>query len=568
MRTLLALVFLTPAALSQSVLYSVDGSEHSAFGRSVDVIGDVDGDGIDDLVVGAPSLAGGGHLNGGCFVLSGASGALLHSVVAGPTSTFMGHRVSRLGDVNGDGVPDYYALASEHFATSSQFGRLSVRSGVDGSQLHAFEGEFFFSSPADDLGDVDGDGVSDYIVGSPGYPQASYAGRVWVRSGADGSAIYTYTGSGSHGSLGRAVAGVGDLDGDGRGDFAYSSIAGSEYWVEIRSGATGNLIHVLKEPSSSYQFGNSLDSAGDVDADGVPDLLIGRRQQGLVAGELHVHSGSTGLRLYTVQGLCQGFLAPEEYFPEQAAALGDLNGDGHGDFGAVGLEGHYARLFSGLDGSVLADLHLPPPESTVASFLSITGASDLDLDGRPEIVVGQHNYTSPGASFPHKGRLWVFDAFEVKEVGTALAFGDGSGAACPCGNTGQPGSGCANGTGSGAVLSAWGSRSVAFDDKLWFAGEHLVPATQTLLIASPESLAGGLGVPFADGLLACGAQTKRVWPQAACTSGLAAWGTGLRDQGGWNAGDARVFQVWYRDVTGPCGQGSNLSNAVRISFVP
>ncbi len=566
MKSLLALVFLSSAALAQSVLYSAVGEPHSQFGCSADAIDDVDFDGVADVVVGARADG----IGGAFHVFSGASGSRLYSVAGSPTNSLLGSLVSRLGDVNGDGAGDYFVLSHNGV---QHIGRVSVRSGIDGSQLHAFDGDFHAFSPADDLGDANGDGKGDYVLGSMGFPNASYAGRVWVRSGADGSLLQIYTGgigsSAGEWGLGRAVAGTGDLDGDGLGDFAYSSQSYDKYFVHVRSGATGALIRTLREPLTSYNFGSLLASAGDVDVDGVPDLLVGRETQGWIAGELHVYSGASGLRLYTVQGLCAGpqtFLYNES-FPRSAAALGDLNGDGHGDFGAAGSLWCHVNIHSGADGSLLAILQQPPLGTGEGGALIVAGGADLDLDGRNEVLVGHMPYTPPGTMSFSSGRLRVYDDVTVHQVGIAMALGDGTGAPCPCGNTGQTGAGCANASGLGAVLTGWGSASVAEDELFFFRGEFLPISAPTCLIASPNVLAGGLGAPFGNGLMACGPGTRRVWPRQACPGGQVEWGSGM-NEGFWSAGEQRVFQAWYRDELGPCGGGSNVTNAVQIQFVP
>ncbi|MEO6710575.1 MAG: hypothetical protein ABI054_12815, partial [Planctomycetota bacterium] len=151
--------------------------------------------------------------------------------------------------------------------------------------------------------------------------------------------------------------------------------------------------------------------------------------------------------------------------------------------------------------------------------------------------------------------------------GTTLALGDGSGAACPCNNFGQAGAGCANSTGFGATLRAFGSTSVA-SDTLYFKGDHLPPRKVTLLLSSPSSQAGGLGIPVSDGLLGCGAPAKRLAYNATCDDGSSWWGSGMAPFETWQPGDTRYFQVWYRDLQGPCGGASNFSPAVAISFTP
>jgi hypothetical protein len=147
-------------------------------------------------------------------------------------------------------------------------------------------------------------------------------------------------------------------------------------------------------------------------------------------------------------------------------------------------------------------------------------------------------------------------------------FGDGSATACPCGNPGAPGEGCANGTGQGAILSGSGTTSVAADD-LAFAGAQFTPGQPALLFAGLNAVNSGNGNLFGDGLRCAGGTVKRLGVTNADGSGDLSWGSGHAAQGGWVAGDVRRFQGWYRDpIAGPCGSGFNLSNGLEVQFVP
>jgi hypothetical protein len=153
--------------------------------------------------------------------------------------------------------------------------------------------------------------------------------------------------------------------------------------------------------------------------------------------------------------------------------------------------------------------------------------------------------------------------------GTAsFCLGDGSGAPCPCGNPGSPGRGCASSNGEGAWVEVSGTTSVALDD-LRFIVSGLIPDQPALLFVGHEALGGGAGLPFGDGLRCAGVSVVRLGVEPASQNGFAFWGPGLRAAGGWEAGDVRRFQAWYRDPLGsPCGSGFNLSQGVEASFQP
>lgn len=172
--------------------------------------------------------------------------------------------------------------------------------------------------------------------------------------------------------------------------------------------------------------------------------------------------------------------------------------------------------------------------------------------------------------------FYIFDQWNVGAdnariggpVGTPFCAGDGSAAACPCGNTGGGGEGCANSTGAGATLAALGSSSAA-GDWLRFDGAGLVPNQPALLFAGLNAVGGGAGSAFGDGLRCAGGGVVRLGVRTPDASGTATWGPGLGAQGGWQAGDTRRFQLWYRDPAGgPCGSGFNTSSGLEVAFTP
>lgn len=148
--------------------------------------------------------------------------------------------------------------------------------------------------------------------------------------------------------------------------------------------------------------------------------------------------------------------------------------------------------------------------------------------------------------------------------------GDGSGAtACPCSNPGGAGHGCANSVGPGARLEASGTSSVALDD-LRFTAYQLAAGQPALMFVGTTQVATGDGVAFGDGLRCAGGSILRLGITVPDGAGNAFWGSGggLSSSASFAPGEARNFQVWYRDPAGPCSAGFNLSNAVRAVFVP
>ncbi|MCC6407352.1 MAG: hypothetical protein IT453_09310 [Planctomycetes bacterium] len=165
-----------------------------------------------------------------------------------------------------------------------------------------------------------------------------------------------------------------------------------------------------------------------------------------------------------------------------------------------------------------------------------------------------------------EGRFQEFLSAEFGP-GAAYCFGDGSGKPCPCANVGGAGEGCSNSKGHGAVLDAHGSVGLS-DDSLKFDVTGLPFNKPTLLFQAPNKAGGGTGVTFGDGLLCVSGTIKRLAVKSSSASGTASFGPGLGAAGLWTAGQTRRFQAWYRDPTGPCSHGTNLSNAYELTFVP
>jgi hypothetical protein len=154
-------------------------------------------------------------------------------------------------------------------------------------------------------------------------------------------------------------------------------------------------------------------------------------------------------------------------------------------------------------------------------------------------------------------------------AGTPYCFGDGSGTACPCGNSGEAGSGCANSTGLGALTYNFGGASVSAADTALFTVR--TPSNQVgLYLMGSSQLAGGLGVAIFDGLVCTGGVSVRFPAQFTGLQGVmdlldpaATFPAEIVPGSTWN------FAAWFRDpVGGPCGTGANFSNAVQIDFLP
>ncbi|MDP6537962.1 MAG: L-type lectin-domain containing protein [Planctomycetota bacterium] len=215
-----------------------------------------------------------------------------------------------------------------------------------------------------------------------------------------------------------------------------------------------------------------------------------------------------------------------------------------------------------VDGSTTALLSIAYDLELGGTWLNGNPVGGIDLMSGGMAYVGFTAATG-GVAENHDVVSWEWGSGLVVN---AYCFGDGSGTACPCGNPGGPQEGCGNSTGAGAMIAATGSSSVAADD-LGLTGAGLLPFQPALLFAGENAVNNGDGVVFGDGLRCAGGTVKRLGVRNGDGAGDAAWGPGLANQGGWQPGDTRRFQIWYRDPAGsPCGSGFNLSHGLEIPF--
>jgi hypothetical protein len=298
-----------------------------------------------------------------------------------------GVQLARGGDLDGDGLSDL--LVGVDFFSATSPGIVRALRGQDGSDLfviHGATGENLGSSIAG-LGDVDGDQVPDFAASS-----AAAGGQVVVYSGATHAQIYAVPGAPYQTKL---VA-LGDLDGDLVTDFAAARLDSVTSNVDVRSGATGVLLYTLSKDSNT--FGISLASVGDVDQDGVPDLLVGDSEEHVLSqfsGAAHLYSGSNGAWIRSFYG--DGGFTQE--FGYSVAGMGDVDGDGVPDL-AIGAP-EFRYLDPNTDGEVFvysgatgAFLHEWSGLGSNTFFgTSLAEAGDVTGDGIADLLVG-----APGAS--------------------------------------------------------------------------------------------------------------------------------------------------------------------------
>ncbi len=375
-------------------------------GFSAVSIPDIDGDGIRELVIGSylaekPFLKGSlAYDSGSMDVYSGASGQLLHRFWGGPRfgyAAMLGMGLDDAGDVDGDGVPDLIGGAPMDLAGSGAAYVYSLSRAAPSKLLFRIDGENLtdhMGFAVAGLGDVDHDGFSEVASAGPMASAGSLAGAGMVRacSGPSGATLWERSGPAAGAMFGRALAGAGDLNGDGAGDLIVAVPGLAQ--VHLLDGTTGQLLRILPAPPGVGGFGASVAGKTDLNGDGVPDVLVGATAG---PGAVLAFSGADGSLLFQIDG------GPRDRMGFQVAFAGDVDGDGQPDVLAgapkadrQGMQDNGAALlYSGADQHLLAEWS--GPNDDAAFGFAVTSLGDWNKNGNDEIVA-----TALGA-----GNAWI-----------------------------------------------------------------------------------------------------------------------------------------------------------------
>lgn len=461
------------------------------FGTALTQLGDLNGDGVPDLIVGSPLEDDGGINRGaiwGLFLRADGTVRQYQKISATQGSFSLpireqdgfGFSVAQLGDLDSDGVPDVVTgspfndnLDDSLFA---DFGAVHILfMNADGTvrdeqEISAISGDFgssldlrdFFGRSVAGAGDINGDNIPDLVVGADGDDdgggEGSRRGAVWVlfldRDGSVKSQQKISASSGGFaGNLeerdqfGRSVSRLGDLDGDSVPDIVVGSPNGDinnkgivwilflhpDGTVKSHQRISANVGGFLDALENRTFFGRSVAIIGDVNKDGIDDLAVGGNGEdggGIDRGALWIlFLNSNGTvkghqKIGFEFGNFEGNLSDEDYFGSAVAGLGDLDGDGVPDVG-VGAPGDddggidrgaFWALLLNEDGTVKDHWKI---SSTAGGFTgtlddfddfgrSITLLKEAEGEKQASLIIGTPQDDADGFDlFHNSGALWI-----------------------------------------------------------------------------------------------------------------------------------------------------------------
>jgi hypothetical protein len=283
-----------------SLLHSFHGDEKDdLFGWAVAGKVDVNNDGTNDILISAPYH---NDARGSVYVFSGEDFSLLKQINGEEAGDRFGFDLDGIGRANSDDHDDFVVGAPYNDAAGSNAGRVYVYSGKTLSVLYTIKGVHEgdrFGRAVSRLGRVNSDSRDDFAVGAPYYDFGGQknAGWIGVYKGHNGGLIWNRTGSEANDGVGWSIAHVGDVDNDDRNDVLVSAYKRETNGVAsgriyVRSGENGSLLDSFYGEDDGDQFGFSLACAGDVDNDGSVELVIGARH--------HDDAGAESGRVYVV----------------------------------------------------------------------------------------------------------------------------------------------------------------------------------------------------------------------------------------------------------------------------
>ncbi|MCA9729657.1 MAG: FG-GAP repeat protein, partial [Candidatus Eisenbacteria bacterium] len=424
--TIALFALITPSASAlPSAAWSEEGTQGgAAYGFGAATAGDINGDGYSDLVVASPWFDVSGSDRGRAWLYSGSPtglGSATWQTDGTDAGDHYGYSVACVGDVNGDGYDDVLVGAAlsdtgaqaDDGAIYLYFGSSSGLPTVsswwsDGPQATALLGSFVAGGA-----DFNGDGYDDLVAGAPGYNPGGLpsAGRIQIYLGSATTPVYSTSivGTVTGGWVGHVMITL-DFNGDGYDDLVTTQLENGQSKHMLFLGNSGGL---STTPAKTFYFGDpingsAISSAGDVNGDGYEDLLFGEPGATSNAGRIRLWYGSSTLATTAEYWWILDGAASGEKLGSSLGCAGDMNGDGYGDFlvhAEAGSSGQ-ARLFYGSkDGPTYRQVWALADGSDHYFAWRLSTAGDVDGDGYSDLFLASPYEDTPGGG---EGRVDVY----------------------------------------------------------------------------------------------------------------------------------------------------------------
>ncbi|MBK8522563.1 MAG: FG-GAP repeat protein [Chitinophagaceae bacterium] len=429
------------------------------FGNSVASAGDINGDGYSDVIIGSTDNNGGAYIyNGSGTGISASPTRIIHD---GASGDYVGPIVTSAGDINGDGYSDVALGGGINRVVIYHGSGTGLSASANSTLTYSGQTLTFFGIFIACAGDVNGDGYSDLIVGAPRYDDGANVdeGAAFIYHGSSTGVSASPNSMPDDGNqagalFGQCVAAAGDVNGDGYSDV----IIGAFLFDDGANTAEGRAFVYHGSPSglsaspnstpddanqAGAAFGVFVASAGDVNADGYSDVIIGANAYDDGA------NGNEG-RAFIYHGSATGLSATPNSTPDDAnqaganfghsvASAGDVNGDGYSDViigayaftdGVNGFEGR-AFVYHGSATGLSASPNNTPDDANQVSAQfgwSVACAGDINSDGYSDVIIGAPGYddganTDEGRAFIYRGSPTGLSAGPVSEPDDANQAG-------------------------------------------------------------------------------------------------------------------------------------------------
>lgn len=359
-------------------------------GISVSDAGDVNGDGFDDIILGT--------IAGHAYIYFG--GAVVNNSTALDLTGAPGYPVSGAGDVNGDGYDDVIVggvVGSPYNGSARIFYGGPNMDGIPDVNLSGLESGDCFGCAVSSAGDMNKDGYDDVIVGAR---YAGDTGRAYIFYGGpdmDSNPDMTLSGENPDDEFGgdlQGVSGAGDVNEDGYDDV----IVGAEYanggsgkaYIYYGGANMDNTADVTFSGAAGSFLGVSVSDAGDVNKDGIDDVIIGANGGDMAL----IYFGAANMD--NIADVTLSKAGPGQ-FGWSVSGTGDINNDGYCDVIVDGRDGFVYIYYGGTDIKNTPDISLSTPSYGESFGCKVSGGGDVDNDGYDDVIVGAYTNNNNGA---------------------------------------------------------------------------------------------------------------------------------------------------------------------------